>query len=115
MSAIATSPAAASSNSFRDVWLITGGHCLTHWYPATFYLLLPLIGKELGLSYAEIGLVMSCQYFFGAISNIPGGMLVDTYQARSDVPEPGTVALVGLVITGLAASKLRQRGTSKAA
>ncbi|MBI3716765.1 MAG: MFS transporter [Betaproteobacteria bacterium] len=51
---------------------------MTHWYPATFYLLLPLIGKELGLSYSQIGLVMTCQYIAGAIANIPGGMVVDT-------------------------------------
>lgn len=65
-------------HSFRDVWLITLGHTLTHWYPATFYLLLPIIGRELGLSYGQIGLVMTCQYIAGAISNVPGGMLVDT-------------------------------------
>ncbi len=64
--------------SFRDVWVITAAHALTHWYPATFYLLLPLIGKELGLSYSQIGLVMTCQYATGAIANIPGGMVVDT-------------------------------------
>ncbi len=64
--------------SFREVWLISIGHALTHWYPATFYLLLPLIGKELGLTYSQIGLVMTCQYIAGAVSNVPGGMLVDT-------------------------------------
>ncbi|MDB5991478.1 MAG: transporter [Herbaspirillum sp.] len=64
--------------SFREVWVIAIGHGLTHWYPATFYLLLPLIGKELGLDYSQIGLIMSCQYIAGAISNVPGGMLVDT-------------------------------------
>jgi MFS family permease len=78
MSAIAANPDAPAGRSFREVWLITIGHSLTHWYPATFYLLLPLIGKELGLSYSQIGLVMTCQYLAGAISNIPGGMLVDT-------------------------------------
>jgi len=78
MSAVATAPGSAPSKSFRDVWLITIGHSLTHWYPATFYLLLPLIGKELGLSYSEIGFIMTCQYVAGAISNIPGGMIVDT-------------------------------------
>jgi sugar phosphate permease len=62
----------------RDVWLISLGHGLTHWYTATFYLLLPLIGKELGLSYTEIGLIMTIQHLAGAISNIPGGILVDT-------------------------------------
>ena len=71
-------PAPAQRKSFREVWLITIGHALTHWYPATFYLLLPIIGRELGLSYSEIGLVMTCQYIAGAIANIPGGILVDT-------------------------------------
>jgi len=31
-----------------------------HWYPATFYLLLPLIGNELGLSYGQIGSILTC-------------------------------------------------------
>ncbi len=60
------------------MWLITIGHGLTHWYPATFYLLLPLIGNELGLNYSQIGLIMTCQYVAAAIANVPGGVLVDT-------------------------------------
>lgn len=63
--------------TFREVWLISAGHGLTHWYTATFYLLLPLIGKELGLSYTEIGLIMTIQHLAGALSNLPGGILVD--------------------------------------
>jgi MFS family permease len=63
---------------FREAWLITLGHGLTHWYPSTFYLLLPIIGKELGLSYSQIGLIMTCQYVAGAVANIPGGIIVDT-------------------------------------
>jgi MFS family permease len=63
---------------FREVWLITLGHALTHWYPATFYLILPIIGREMGLSYSQIGLIMTCQYIAGAIANVPGGILVDT-------------------------------------
>jgi MFS family permease len=68
---------AAAPHSFKDVWLISAGHAFTHWYTATFYLLLPLIGKELGLSYTEIGLIMTIQNAVGALSNIPGGMVVD--------------------------------------
>jgi MFS family permease len=56
---------------------MAAGHGLTHWYPTTFYVLLPLIGKELGLSYTDIGFIMTVQHAAGAISNIPGGMLVD--------------------------------------
>ena len=69
--------AAAAPRSFKEVWLISAGHGLTHWYTATFYLLLPLIGKELGLSFTQIGLIMSIQHLATAISNLPGGMLVD--------------------------------------
>src|ERR1044071_5690700 len=73
----ATASSAAAPQSFRAVWLISAGHGLTHWYTATFYLLLPLIGKELGLSYTEIGLIMTIQHLAGALSNLPGGMVVD--------------------------------------
>jgi MFS family permease len=66
------------AGAWRELWLITIGHGLTHWYPATFYLLLPLIGNELGLSYSQIGLVITCQYIASAVANIPGGMVVDT-------------------------------------
>jgi MFS family permease len=69
--------AIAAPVSFREVWLISAGHMLTHWYPATFYLLLPLIGRELGLSYTEIGFVMTVMSFAGALTSMPGGMLVD--------------------------------------
>src|ERR1700745_1945776 len=78
MATITADIAVTPRRSFQEVWVISLGHALTHWYPATFYLLLPLIGKELGLSSSEIGSVLSCQYFAGAIANIPGGIFVDT-------------------------------------
>jgi MFS family permease len=68
----------ASQSAWRELWLITIGHGLTHWYPATFYLLLPLIGNELGLSYSQIGLIMTCKYIASAVANVPGGVFVDT-------------------------------------
>jgi MFS family permease len=77
VSATAAAPG-GESRSFREVWLITLGHALTHWYPSTFYLLLPIIGRELGLTYSQIGLIMTCQYVAGAVANVPGGVLVDT-------------------------------------
>ncbi len=68
----------SSPRSMKEMWLITIGHGLTHWYPATFYLLLPIIGKELGLSYTETGMIITFQYLASTIANVPGGMLVDT-------------------------------------
>ena len=82
MRAAVLSPADAAlppaPRSQRELWLITLGHSLTHWYPATFYLLLPIIGNELGLSFSQIGLIMTCQYIAGAVANVPAGVLVDT-------------------------------------
>ena len=76
--ASAADPLRPSDGSKKELWLITLGHGLTHWYPATFFLLLPIIGAELGLSFSQIGLIMTCQYVAGAVANIPGGVLVDT-------------------------------------
>ncbi len=76
--ALSPQPSAPAGGSQREIWLITLGHALTHWYPATFYLLLPIIGQELGLSFSQIGFIMTCQYIAGAVANVPGGVLVDT-------------------------------------
>ncbi len=70
---------------YRNMGLITLGHSLTHWYPATFYMLLPLIGAEMGLSYSQIGFIMTCQYAAGALSNVPGGMLVDVWGRKGQL------------------------------
>ena len=78
MSAVVLPQDPAPARRWRELWLISIGHGLTHWYPATFYLLLPLIGAELGLSYSQIGLIMTCQYIASATANVPGGVLVDT-------------------------------------
>lgn len=68
--------------SFLDVWLISIGHTFTHWYPSTFYILLPLIGKELGLNYAQIASIYTCQFAAGAICNVPGGIIVDSVSRK---------------------------------
>src|SRR5712671_532390 len=78
MTVMTAGAGAGQRRSFQEVWVVSFGHALTHWYPATFYLLLPLIGSELGLSYAQVGSILTCQFAAGAIANIPGGLLVDT-------------------------------------
>ena len=74
-----------SKLDIRNMGLITLGHSLTHWYPATFFMLLPLIGNEMGLNYSQIGFIMTCQYAAGALSNVPGGMLVDVWGKKGQL------------------------------
>jgi len=81
--------------SFRDVWLVSAGHMMTHWYPSTFYLLLPLIGNELSLSFGQIGSILTCQFIAGALSNVPGGMAVDA------VPRKGLLMGLALAWVGV--------------
>jgi FSR family fosmidomycin resistance protein-like MFS transporter len=78
MTAVATAGATEAKRSFMEVWVITIGHALTHWYPATFYVLAPVIGRELGLSYTQIASIVTAQAIAGAISNVPGGIIVDS-------------------------------------
>jgi FSR family fosmidomycin resistance protein-like MFS transporter len=92
---MATSTKVTTKPSFLEIFVITLGHTMTHWYPATFYLLLPLIGKELGLSYGEIGAIMTCQYLVGAISNVPGGLAVD-FVSRKTMPMAISMLWVGV-------------------
>jgi FSR family fosmidomycin resistance protein-like MFS transporter len=82
MSSVATAGEAQPRSSFREVWLVTAGHMMTHWYPSTFYLLLPLIAKELDLSFSQIGSILTCQFIAGALSNVLGGMVVDAVHRK---------------------------------
>lgn len=59
------------------VWATSVGHGFTHWYPSTFYLLLPLIKDEMGLSYTEMGFLVTARYLVSALANLPVGMLTD--------------------------------------
>ncbi len=78
---MAVAAAAPRQRSFQDVLVVSFGHALAHWYPSTFYLLLPLIGKGLDLSYGEIGRSSPAQYA-PAIANIPGGLFVDSVGSK---------------------------------
>ncbi|MDP2356359.1 MAG: MFS transporter [Beijerinckiaceae bacterium] len=86
---------AKSERSFLEVWVITIGHSLTHWYPSTFYILLPLIGLELGLSFSQIGMILTAQALAGAVSNIPGGILVDSV-ARKGILMAASLFWIGV-------------------
>jgi MFS family permease len=59
------------------LWGVSLGHAFTHWFPSTFYLLLPLIKDELGLNYTEMGLLITVRYIAGTVANFPSGMIAD--------------------------------------
>lgn len=87
------------------LWATSLGHAYTHWFPATFYLLLPLVKDELGLSYTEMGLLITVRYIVSTVANFPSGMLVDLVGRRNLIMAVA-LAWVGIpyLLVGISAS-----------
>lgn len=77
------------------LWLITLGHTFTHWCPATFYLLLPFLVEELGLTYSQAGLLITVRSATSVLMNVPAGMAVDMIGRR------GLLMALALLWTGV--------------
>ena len=78
------------------LFVIAGSHGSLHWSLAIFYLLLPFIKDEYGMSYAEIGMLASIVHVCAFAINIPSGVLVDVTGKGS------ACQLTALVFCGLA-------------
>jgi len=61
----------------KPALLVGFGHGGTHWIVATFYLILPFVAKDLGLSYSEVGFLVAALHFSSASANFGSGLVVD--------------------------------------
>jgi len=77
------------------LWLISLGHAFTHWCPATFYLLLPFLVKELDLSYSQAGFLITIRVVANLAVNIPSGILVDL------IGQKALLMALALIFTGI--------------
>lgn len=59
------------------IFTISLGHTFTHWYPATLFIILPYLAKDLGLSYSQAGFLITLQSLSGTLINLPAGVVVD--------------------------------------
>jgi MFS family permease len=64
------------------VFLVASGHGGTHWIAATFYLLLPFITRDLGLTYAEAGTLVAVFHLSAFAANFGSGLAVDVTGRR---------------------------------
>ncbi len=76
-------------------YLVAVGHGGTHWLMATMYILLPFVRQDLGLSYAEIGAVITAMNVAAFATNIGAGPLVDMTARRAILL---AVALAGCAV-----------------
>lgn len=88
----------AAPLEFREhkaIWLVGGGHLMSHFYHLALPPLFLLIKPILGVSYAELGFIMAVYFFATGITQIPIGMLVDRIGAKP-------VLVAGLLLHGAA-------------
>jgi len=68
--------------SNAGLWAIATGHGLNHGISAAFTLLLPFLAKDLGLSFAQVGLLVGMRQVMSVVVNLPAGVLVDSLGHR---------------------------------
>ena len=77
MVALSDPPPQAAWRKQVPAMLVGAGHGGTHWILATFYILLPYLSKELGLSYAQAGALVTLFHGSSLIANVGSGAVVD--------------------------------------
>lgn len=63
-------------------FMVAVGHGGTHWIAAFFYLMLPFITRDLGLSYADAGLLVAIFHASSLAANFGSGLVVDVTGRR---------------------------------
>ncbi len=62
--------------------LVALGHCGTHWIAAVLVTVMPFVATDLGLSYTQVGFLLSVFYMSSAAANLPSGVVVDVTGKR---------------------------------
>ena len=71
-------------------------HSLTHMYGNGFYVIIPQIFQQLGLTYTLVGLMDSSRWLATGLSTLVGGFFVDMFQHRRGLLLGATLILLGL-------------------
>jgi FSR family fosmidomycin resistance protein-like MFS transporter len=82
MDSSATATATTARQDYRVLGVISTGHFMSHFYFLVLPPLFPFLKQEFGVSYTELGALMTAIYASSAISQIPVGFMVDRYGAR---------------------------------
>lgn len=69
----------------RLLWTLALGHGATHWHQGAMSVCLPLILKDLGMSYTQMGLIRSVQRIVMMVSTTVGGLATDLLNQRKAI------------------------------
>ncbi len=90
---VSTSPGEPSAPARLLLPLIAIGHGSTHWYAGVLSALLPWIREDLGLSYSQIGLLMTGRALLGACGNVATSIAADMGGRRRSILIGSVVAV----------------------
>jgi MFS transporter, FSR family, fosmidomycin resistance protein len=105
--AISTLAGAARGSLGRDVrivGLVGGAHFVSHFFQLTLPPLFPLLRDDFGVTYIQLGLVMSLFYASSGIGQTVSGFLVDHFGARRVLPTGMALVASAMALAGLAPS-----------
>ena len=88
----------------RVLGLVSSGHFMSHFYGMTLPPLYPFLHEGLGVSYTQLGMLLSMQYIIGSGMQFPAGMVVDRFGAKN-------MLLFGLVACAVAMGVIGLVGT----
>ena len=74
---VTTSPPPTAFREQGPIFLVTLGHTATHWLLGTFFILLPFVTKDFGLSYTQAGILVFSLQISSFVSNFLGGIAAD--------------------------------------
>jgi FSR family fosmidomycin resistance protein-like MFS transporter len=74
--------AAQTRQDYKILGLISTGHFMSHFYILVLPPLFPFLRAEFGVSFTELGMLMTAIYASSAVSQVPVGFMVDRYGAR---------------------------------
>jgi FSR family fosmidomycin resistance protein-like MFS transporter len=80
MDATATLP--MPRRDLKVLSLVCGGHFVSHFYMMVLPPLFPLIHQDLGLSYVDLGFLLTARYVATGVAQIPIGFMVDRFGAK---------------------------------
>lgn len=84
----AASTTTANARGISDrllLTLIASGHGTTHWYAGLLSVILPLMAKDLGFSYTQVGLLMTGRALLGAGGNVVTSIAADLGGRRRSI------------------------------
>src|SRR5579875_120974 len=82
--------------------LVTGAHTADHFFQLVLPLLFPLLKAAYGVSYTELGLLMTLFYTTSGLSQTPAGFLVDRFGARRVLATGLSILSGAMILIGLA-------------